>query len=79
MLLRLFIAALWSLAGKGLTSWLLLVMFIFFLLSNVVSLVRCGSWLYRLLIFVVFLTFTQMIYVSKLEESGHVHIFSKFL
>ena len=27
MLLRQFIAALWSLAGKGLTSWLLFVMF----------------------------------------------------
>ena len=27
---RLFIAALWSPAGKGLTSWLLLVMFIAF-------------------------------------------------
>ena len=31
---RLFIAALWSLAGKGLTSWLLLVMFIVFLLLS---------------------------------------------
>ena len=31
MLSRLFIAALWSLAGKELTSWLLLVMFIVFL------------------------------------------------
>ena len=31
MLLRLFIAALWSPAGKGLTSWLLLEMFIEFL------------------------------------------------
>ena len=41
---RLFIAALWSPAGKGLTSWLLLVMFILFLfLSHVVSLVRCGT------------------------------------
>ena len=30
MLLRLFIAALWLPAGKGLTSWLLLVMFIVF-------------------------------------------------
>ena len=30
MLSRLFIAALWSPAGKGLTSWLLLVMFIVF-------------------------------------------------
>ena len=47
MLSRLFIAALWSPAGKGLTSWLLLVMFIvvvFLLLSNVVSWVRrCGT------------------------------------
>ena len=30
MLSRLFIAALWSPAGKGLTYWLLLVMFIVF-------------------------------------------------
>ena len=30
MLLNLFIAALWSPAGKGLASWLLLVMFIVF-------------------------------------------------
>ena len=47
MLLCLFIAALWSPAGKGLTSRLLLVMFIvFLLLSHVVSWVRCGidSW-----------------------------------
>ena len=41
VLLRLFIAALWSPAGKGLTSWLLLVMLIvFLLLSHVVSWVR---------------------------------------
>ena len=32
ILSRLFIAALWSPAGKGLTFWLLLVMFIVFLL-----------------------------------------------
>ena len=38
---RLFIDALLSPAGKGLTSWLLLVMFIvFLLLSHVVSWVR---------------------------------------
>ena len=45
VLSRLFIAALWSPAGKGLTSWLLLVMFIVvvLLLSNVVSWVRCGT------------------------------------
>ena len=48
MLSRLFIAALWSPPGKGLISWLLLVMFIvFLLLSQVVSWVRCGIWLYR--------------------------------
>ena len=44
MLLRLFIAALWSPARKGLTSWLLFVMFIVVvLLSHVVSWVRCGT------------------------------------
>ena len=44
MFLRLFIAALWSTAEKGLTSWLWLVIFIvFLLLSNVVSWVRCGT------------------------------------
>ena len=44
MLLRLFIAALWSPAGKGLTSWLLFMMFIVvLLLSHVVSWVRCGT------------------------------------
>ena len=44
MLLRLFIAALWSPAGKGLTSWLLFVMFIvFLLLSHAVSWVRCAT------------------------------------
>ena len=44
MLSRLFIAALWSPAGKGLTSWFFLVMFIvFLLLSHVVFWVRCGT------------------------------------
>ena len=44
MLSRLFIAALWAPAEKGLSSWLLLVMFILFLLlSHVVSWVRCGT------------------------------------
>ena len=44
VLLPLFIDALWSPAGKGLASWLLLVMFIvFLLLSHVVSWVRCGT------------------------------------
>ena len=40
----LFIAALWSPEGKGLTSWLLFVMFIvILLLSHLVSLDRCGT------------------------------------
>ena len=39
-----FIAASWSPAEKELTSWLLLVMIIvFLLLSHVVSWVRCGT------------------------------------
>ena len=51
---RLFVDALWSPAGKGLTSWLSCVM------SNcdvdvvtfpLVSWVRCGAWLYRFLIY----------------------------
>ena len=44
MLLYLFIAALCSPAGKGLTSWLLLVMsIVFLLLSYVVSWVSCDT------------------------------------
>ena len=44
MLLRLFAAALWSPEGKGLTSWLLFVMFIvILLLSYLVSWDMCGT------------------------------------
>ena len=51
MLSRLFVAAMWSPAGKELTSWLLLVMFIVFvLLSHAVSWVRCCTCLYSFLI-----------------------------
>ena len=54
---RLFICALWSPAGKGVTSWLSFVVSycesVTFLL---VSWVRCGSWLYRFLIFAPLLT-----------------------
>ena len=42
--LRLFIAALWSPEGKGLTSWLLFVMLIVvLLLSHLVSWDGCGT------------------------------------
>ena len=64
MLLHLFIAALWSPAGKGLTSWLLFVMLIvILLLSHLVSCDRCGTWLYPFLILAVFLT---LLYIRKL-------------
>ena len=44
-------------AGKGLTSWLGFVMFnCVFSLYHMVSWVRCGTWLYRYLIFAAFLT-----------------------
>ena len=44
MLSRLFIAALWSPEGKGLTYWLLFVMcIVIFLLFHLVSWDRCGT------------------------------------
>ena len=55
---RLFVDALWSPSGKGLTCWLSIV------ISNcdvvtfpLVSWVMCGARLYRYLIFALFLTF----------------------
>ena len=56
MSLRLFIAALWSWPGKGLSSWLLSVMFNFvFVTFRVLPLVGCGARLYQFLIFATFL------------------------
>ena len=56
MLSRLFIAALWSPAGKGLTYWLSFVMFNCVLsLSHMLSMVGYGSLLYRFRIFATFL------------------------
>ena len=45
MLTCLFIAALWTPAGKGLTSWLscMFCFIVFLSLSHIVSLVRCGT------------------------------------
>ena len=54
---RLFICALWSPAGRGLTSWLsLLVSNCEFVTFPLVSRVGFGTWLYRLLIFAPLLT-----------------------
>ena len=52
MLSRLFVAALWSPEGKGLTSWLLFVMFKVILVSRD----GCGTSLYQFLILADFLT-----------------------
>ena len=52
MLSSLFIAALWSPSGKGLTSWLLFVMLnCVYAIFHVVSWVMYGTRLYRFLIF----------------------------
>ena len=54
---RLFICALWSPAGKGLTSWLSFVVSNYeFANFPLVSWVRCGTWLNRFLIFAPLLT-----------------------
>ena len=48
----LFICVFWSTAGKGLTSWLSFVVSnCEFVTFPLVSWVRCGTWLYRFLIF----------------------------
>ena len=67
------IDALWSPAGKGLTSWLSFVM------SNcevvtfpLVSWVRCGALLYQFLVFALFLTF----YAPAIYNGGGGHIAS---
>ena len=52
----LLICALWSPAGKGLTSWLYVVSNCEFVTFQLVSSVRCGTPLYRFLIFAPLLT-----------------------
>ena len=55
---HLFMCALWSPAGKGLTAWLSFVVSnCEFVIFPLVSLVSCGTWLYRFLIFAPLLTF----------------------
>ena len=59
-----FLAALWSPAGRGLTSWLSCVwsFIVFLLLSHVVSRVGCGAWFYRFLIFAFFFTLNNRLF-----------------
>ena len=57
---RLFMAALWSPEGKGLTSWLLFMLFlVILLLSHSVSWNMCGTWVYRFLSLAVFFLFSK--------------------
>ena len=79
MLSCLFIAALWSPEGKGMTSQLLFVMFIvILLLSHLVSWDRCVCSLYRFLILAVFLTFTMYLNISWLFKNQRIRIHTFF-
>ena len=72
---RLFICALWSPAGKGLTSWLSFVVYnCEFVTFPLVSWVRCGTLLYRFLIFAPLLTFiTSTLRQSNKQTRGISH------
>ena len=71
--MRLFVFALCSPALKGLTSWPSFALSSCeFVTLPLVSWVRCGSWLYRFLIFASLLTFMQTKYLCVL-----IHIWTK--
>ena len=74
LLSSLFLAALWSSAGKGLTSCPSRMKFLCVLsLSHMVYLVLCGIWLYRFLIFGFFLTLISLIPLpSSCEKISHL-------
>ena len=64
------VCALWSPAGEGMTSWLSFVMSnCEFFTFPLVSWVRCGTWLYRFLIFAPLLTF----YKKPVRRAEAVH------
>ena len=64
---RLFICALRSPVGKGLTSWLSFVVSnCEFVTFPLVSWVRCGTWLYQFLIFAPLLNFASNQRVEKI-------------
>ena len=71
----LFLAALCLYAGKGLASWFSCIWYFLVVLSlsHTVSWVKCGTWLYRFLLFAFFLTFitTSCEYYFTLFISSH--------
>ena len=69
---RLFIYALWSPAGKGLTSWLSFVVSnCEFVTFPLVSWVRCGTWLYQFLFFAPLFTLTFCLTCVQTIISSH--------
>ena len=67
----LFICALWSHAGKGLTSWLSFVLsYCEFVTFPLVSCARCGTWLYWFLIFAPLLTLKIIFSIQGLHITG---------
>ena len=65
---HLFVDALWSPAGKGLTSWLSLVMSDYDVVTfPLISWVRCSAWLYRFLIFAIFLTLNRFEFIFSIR------------
>ena len=77
---RLLMDALWSPAGKGLTSWLSVVMsYCVVVTFPLVFWVRCGAWLYRFLIFALFLTFMfYWAYQTLGKATKHLSTWSHF-
>ena len=66
---HLFICALWSPAGKGLTSWLSFVVSnCEFVTFPLVSWDGCGTWLYWFLIFAPLLTLSVLYYLNQWPE-----------
>ena len=75
--------ALWLPARKGLTSWLSLVVSnCEFVTFSLLSWVRCGAWLYRFLIFALFLTFKinyRLMKVKSIAECSKANFLQYFL
>ena len=83
---RLFKCALWSPTGKGLTSWLSFVVSnCEFVTFPLVSWVRCGTWLYRFLIFAPLLTFNtdyrlmQVKSIAECSKGEHSAMLTTFI